>query len=158
MRLPLVRPLLALAVRVLVARHRAGVTLVCFNHEDHVLLLRHVFHPTAPWDLPGGWLERNEAPAECALRELQEETGLRARLGPVVRLAREKTPSHLGITYMGRLNGSLPQPVLSAEILEARWFEPDALPQRIRSATRQAIESAVRQLPAWQPMEQHSNV
>jgi 8-oxo-dGTP diphosphatase len=153
--MPLVRSIMALAVKVVVARHRAGVTLVCFNHEDHVLLLRHVFHPTAPWDLPGGWLERDEAPAECALRELQEETGLRARLGPVVRLTREKTPSHLGITYMGRLNGTTPAPVLSAEILEARWFDPDALPRRIRPATRLAVDSAVQQLPAWHQMEQH---
>lgn len=157
--LPLVRSVMALAVKVVVARHRAGVTLVCFNHEDQVLLLRHVFHPTMTWDLPGGWLERDESPAECALRELREETGLHAILGPVVSLTREKTPSHLGITYMGRLNGStLEQPVLSAEILEARWFEPAALPRRIRSATRLAVESAVKQLPAWQPMEQQSNV
>jgi ADP-ribose pyrophosphatase YjhB (NUDIX family) len=157
-RMPLMRPLLALAVKVLVARHRAGVTLVCFNHEDHVLLLRHVFHPIAPWDLPGGWLERDESPAECALRELREETGLQARLGPVVRLARERTPSHLGITYMGRLNGSMLEPVLSGEILEARWFAPEALPLKIRPATRQAIESAVMQLPTRHPMEQHTNV
>ncbi|MGD8805766.1 MAG: NUDIX hydrolase [Chloroflexota bacterium] len=156
--LPLVRVFLALAVKIMVARHRAGVTLVCFNQEDHVLLLRHVFHPSAPWDLPGGWLERDESPAECALRELWEETGLRAKLGPVVRLTREKTPSHLGITYVGRLNGSMPRPVLSGEILEARWFEPDALPQRLRPATRLAVESAVRHLPMWQPMEQQLNV
>jgi len=157
-RLPLVRTILALAVKLLVARHRAGVTLVCFNHEDHVLLLRHVFHPTAPWDLPGGWLERDEAPAECALRELHEETGLQAQLGPVVRLVREKKPSHLGITYLGRLDDSAPEPLLSAEILEARWFDPETLPGKIRPATRLAVSAAVSQLPAWQPMEQHSNV
>jgi ADP-ribose pyrophosphatase YjhB (NUDIX family) len=145
-RLPVARSLLALAVKLLVARHRAGVTLVCFNHEDQLLLLRHVYHPSTPWDLPGGWLERGESPDECALRELKEETGLAADLGPVVRLTREKTPSHIGITYMGRVEGSVLEPVLSSEILEARWYAADALPRKLRPATRLAVESAVEQL------------
>ena len=36
--------------------------------------------PPAPrtWALPGGWLEKKEAFDACALRELEEETGLRA--------------------------------------------------------------------------------
>jgi ADP-ribose pyrophosphatase YjhB (NUDIX family) len=157
-RLPVVRSVLALAVKAVVARHRVGVTLVCFNREDDVLLLRHVFHPITPWDLPGGWLEQDESPAECALRELQEETGLSVTLGPMVRLTREMTPSHLGITFMGRLNEARPRPVLSSEILEARWFTADALPEKIRPGTRLAVESAVRQLPHWHRMEQHSHV
>lgn len=157
-RLPVIRSFLALAVKMVVSRHRAGVTLVCFNHEDKVLLLRHVFHPMTPWDLPGGWLERDEAPDECVLRELREETGLAADLGPVVRLTRESTPSHIGITYMGRVNELTPEPVLSSEILEARWFEPDGLPRRIRPTTRLAVQSAVAQLASWHLMEQQINV
>lgn len=153
MRLPLARNLLAFAVKLAVARHRAGVTLVCFNQSDQVLLLRHVFHPLTPWDLPGGWLERDESPADCVLRELREETGLTAQLGPVVRLTRETEPSHIVITYLGRLNGSAPKPVLSTEILEAHWFAPDELPKKIRPATRMAIESAVEQFPSWYSME-----
>ena len=158
MRLPLARSILALAVKAAVARHRAGVTLVCFDHEDRVLLLKHVFHPSTPWDLPGGWLERNESPSECVLRELKEETGLEANLGPVVRLTRESTPAHIGITYMARLNGSAGKPVLSSEILEAAWFAPDSMPTRIRPSTRLAVESAVRQLPSWMRLEQLSDV
>lgn len=158
MRLPLARHLLALAVKALVARHRAGVTVVCFNCEGQVLLLRHVFHPTSPWDLPGGWLECDESPAECVVRELKEETGLKAALGPVVRLTRESKPSHIGITYMAQLNGSATNAVLSSEILEARWFAPAELPSQTRPSTRLAIQSAVEQLSAWQPLERQANV
>jgi ADP-ribose pyrophosphatase YjhB (NUDIX family) len=157
-RLPVVRSLLALAVKLLVARHRAGVTLVCFNHEDHVLLLRHVYHPSSPWDLPGGWLERDESPDKCVLRELREETGLEADLGPVVRLTREKKPSHIGISYIGRVNRPAQGTVLSSEILEARWFSTDSLPQKLRPATHLAIASALEHLAASHPMEQHRNV
>nr|WP_277882933.1 NUDIX hydrolase [Paracoccus salsus] len=38
--------------------------------------LGHIPFP-AYWDLPGGGREGGEAPVECALRELQEEFGLR---------------------------------------------------------------------------------
>jgi ADP-ribose pyrophosphatase YjhB (NUDIX family) len=157
-RLPPVRTALALAVKVLVARHRTGVTVVCFNHAKQVLLLRHVFHPATPWDLPGGWLERDESPAECVLRELREETGLKAELGPVIRLSREEQPAHISITYLARLNGSMAATTLSSEILESRWFAPDKLPEKIRASTRLAVELAVSQLPQWNPLERVSDV
>ena len=157
-RQPVVRSLMALAVRVVVARHRAGVTVVCFDGENRILMLRHVFHPVTPWDLPGGWLERDESPEDGVLRELREETGLIAELGPVVRLTRETTPSHLVITYMARLNGNAQETVLSSEILEARWFAADELPPKVRPSTRLAIETAVEKLPGWSMMEQVSDV
>lgn len=34
------------------------------------------------WSLPKGKAERDESDEECALREVEEETGLRCRLGP----------------------------------------------------------------------------
>ena len=42
--------------------------------QGQVLLVEHVFHPYAPWGLPGGWIDRNESPSQTAvIRELQEE-------------------------------------------------------------------------------------
>lgn len=158
MRLPLARKLLAFAVKVVVTRHRAGVTLVCFNHNDQILLLRHVYHPESPWDLPGGWLERDESPADCVLRELREETGFTAELGPVLTLTREDRPSHLAITYLARLNGSSGEPELSSEILEAGWFAPDELPEKMRLSSRLAVQSAVSRLPDWNTLERAVHV
>lgn len=37
------------------------------------------------WELPGGRLEIGETPEECVAREIEEETGLRVRVGPVIR-------------------------------------------------------------------------
>ena len=56
----------------------AGVILA----RDHKLLLvRRKFEPRAgAWCLPAGFLEYGESPARCAVRELREETGIRARL------------------------------------------------------------------------------
>lgn len=140
------------------ARHRTGVTLVCFDGEDRILMLKHVFHPTSPWDLPGGWLERDESPADCALRELHEETGLMAELGPVVHVARDLDPAHITITYVARLSAPDAPPELSGEILEARWFAHTELPVPMRPSTRQAILAAAAKLPEMRTMEQVADV
>lgn len=36
------------------------------------------------WTLPGGGFEKSESPEEAAVREIEEETGLRATLGPLL--------------------------------------------------------------------------
>jgi len=132
--------LLAWSVQLAVPRQRIGVALVALDDAERVFLLRHVFHPYSPWGLPGGWLGRNEAPATAVLRELQEETGLRARLGPPVSVVYGETPPHVGIAYLGRIQaGDLR---LSAEILEAGWFAMARLPA-VSPDTQQAIKAAV---------------
>jgi ADP-ribose pyrophosphatase YjhB (NUDIX family) len=140
-RLPIGRQLLAGAVRLIVPRHRVGVALVVFDAEDRVLMLRHVFHPTTPWGVPGGWLDRREDPAACALRELGEETGLAARLGAAVFLSFEAVPPHVAVAYAADV---IPGPLkLSAEILEAGWFPPDDLPGPLLPFVQAAIDAAV---------------
>ena len=36
------------------------------------------------WELPGGKLEPGESPEGCVVREIEEELGLRVRIGPVL--------------------------------------------------------------------------
>ena len=50
-----------------------------------VLLIKRRFEPLAGrWSLPGGTLELGETLHEGLARELREETGLEAEIGPVV--------------------------------------------------------------------------
>ena len=47
--------------------------------DDHVLLMKRNKEPNLGlWVAPGGKIEKDEAPYDCAVRELREETGLRA--------------------------------------------------------------------------------
>jgi len=139
--IPLVHRLMLWGIYLTVPRQRIGVAIVAIDDKERVLMLRHVFHPYAPWGLPGGWLNRNEAPAEAVLRELKEETGLTAVLGPIVQVLREPRPGHIGIAYLARI---LPGPVtLSPEIMEARWFAADELPAPLLPFIRGAINSGL---------------
>jgi ADP-ribose pyrophosphatase YjhB (NUDIX family) len=128
-------------IKVVVPQKRIGVAIVLLDETEQVLLLHHVFHPFAPWGVPGGWLGRNEAPAAGGLRELREETGLTAVLGPVISVEYETKPNHIEIAYLAWVeSGTLS---LSAEIIEAKWFPVDQLPDGMLPFVRTAIETAV---------------
>jgi len=53
-----------------------------------VHMVRHVEPTRSYWTLPGGGLESGESPADAAVREMLEETGIRVR---IVRLIIEHT-------------------------------------------------------------------
>ncbi|RDD71433.1 NUDIX hydrolase [Paracoccus versutus] len=69
----------------------------------------------AHWDLPGGGAEPGETPVECALRELDEEFGLRL---PEGRLAGQAFPSVLD---PGRLSWLFRGTITAAEIAAIRF-------------------------------------
>jgi ADP-ribose pyrophosphatase YjhB (NUDIX family) len=151
MRLSIFNFLMAWAIQMIVPRQRIGVSLVALDEEERIFMLRHVFHPTVPWGLPGGWLKRNEAPEVGILRELREETGLTAVLGPVVHIEFGKRPSHIGIAYLATLHpGSLK---LSSEILEAQWFTMKDLPQPQYPFINKAIQAAIQMRRLMQQQE-----
>ena len=139
--------LLALAVRFGVARHRVGVALVTFDDNGRVLLLRHVLHSACPWGLPGGWLNRNESPADGLERELHEEIGLEVVLGQTLLIDHGRYPPHIIIIYLGSLRPGVPR--LNHEIHEAKWFAPDELPNPLSPFAKKAIKSG---LTLWKSM------
>lgn len=133
--------LVAWGVRLTIPRQRVGVALVTFNENEEILLLRHVFHTANPWGLPGGWLGPNESPAQGLIRELREETGRALFVGPPVHATHESPPSHIVLAYLGWLQ---PGPMrLNAEIIEARWFPVDRLPQPLWPFTNEAIAAGL---------------
>jgi ADP-ribose pyrophosphatase YjhB (NUDIX family) len=144
---PLHRALMPLAHKL---RHRwrrwskrpiAGVSAVIVNGAGEVLLLRHSYGPDV-WALPGGGMKPGEDPAACVRRELREELAL--ELGEVASLGTlEETLSgapHTAHLFAARTDAE-PRPD-RREVVEARFFAADALPERLGDVTR-------RRLAAW---------
>ena len=58
------------------------VLIAVFNSDDEVLLLKRKSDVHCPdvWSFPGGKIEADEMPLSAAVRELQEETGIKGKL------------------------------------------------------------------------------
>jgi ADP-ribose pyrophosphatase len=63
-----------------IVEHPGAVTVLAFLNNDTVLMVRQYRRAADKvlLELPAGTLNNNETPEECALRELEEETGYRA--------------------------------------------------------------------------------
>lgn len=120
------------------AKFTAGVVGVVFNAQGQVLLVEHVFHPYAPWGLPGGWVDRRESPFETVSRELQEELQLTVNVGELL-LAEVDFGDHLDFAYLCEAKDEVGR--LSSELLDYAWYDVDALPKLQRFHYR-AIQRA----------------
>jgi 8-oxo-dGTP diphosphatase len=122
----------------------AGVVGVVFNDQGQVLLVEHVFHPYAPWGLPGGWIDRNESPSHTAVRELKEELQLTVEVTSLL-LVEVDFGNHLDFAYLCNAISSVG--ILSSELLAYAWYDTGALPKLHRfhyKAIRSALEVRAR--------------
>jgi len=67
-------------VRREVIEHRGAAAMLAFDEDGKVILVKqHRFPHGYVLEIPAGTLEKKEDPIKCAFRELEEETGYRAR-------------------------------------------------------------------------------
>jgi ADP-ribose pyrophosphatase len=133
------------AVTELEVMHHPGAACVApANDAGEVLLIRQYRHAVGQeiWELPAGLLQGGEVPAECAARELAEETGLTAGrllgLGAIL-----PTPGYSD----ERIHLFLAQDLQAGEqaheadevIVEQRWVP---WPEALAMVARGAIEDA----------------
>ena len=60
--------------------HRGAAAMLAFDENNKVILVKqHRFPHGYVLEIPAGTLEKNEEPMKCAFRELQEETGYKAK-------------------------------------------------------------------------------
>lgn len=109
---------------------RTLATLAYATDGSRVLLHRRVKAPNLGlWVAPGGKLEADESPAECARREFREETGLEAESLELRGIMTEVSPraDYQWLTFIfltDRYSGTLAPP---PGIGEFRWTEISAV-------------------------------
>jgi ADP-ribose pyrophosphatase YjhB (NUDIX family) len=140
-RFPWLYPLLVRLVKLVAARFTVGVNGVVFNSQGEILLLKHVFRGRYPWGLPGGWVRRREQPRDALQREMLEEIGLPIRVVAAVRVELNAPLGHLDTSFLCEAAGDVDH--LSSEILDWRWFPPDALPPDVKPLELETIDCAL---------------
>jgi ADP-ribose pyrophosphatase YjhB (NUDIX family) len=101
---------------------------------DRVLLVKRGIEPfKGYWDIPGGFLESGEHPADGAVREMREETGLLVEpvevLGIFMDVYGQDEWATLNVCYLAKVTGGTAQAGSDATGLE--WFPVEELPADI---------------------------
>lgn len=120
----------------------AGVSVLITNQAGDLLLLRHSYGPPV-WALPGGGMKAGEDPLLCAKREVFEELGIELDTLDALGVLEEQLSGspHSAHLFLA-VSEEEPKPD-QREIIEARFFALDALPENLGVTT-------ARRIKAWQ--------
>lgn len=100
-----------------------------------ILLIKRGHPPyEGKWALPGGFMDMNETPEQAAIRELEEETGVKVKSLKQFRTygAIDRDPRHRTIStvYFAILDDNLGINTKAGDdATEAEWFSLDDLPE-----------------------------
>ncbi|MFF5388216.1 NUDIX domain-containing protein [Streptomyces sp. NPDC013012] len=131
-----------------------GVSAVVFDDRGRVLLGRR--SDNGRWAIIGGIVEPGEQPADCAVREVYEETAMRCEAERIVIVETLRKPvvypngdqcQFMDVTFRCRAVGGEAR-VNDEESTEVGWFDLDDLPEMKRFSLLR-IEKALADEPTW---------
>ena len=131
------------------ASPRIGVAAIVVR-DGHVLVGRRLSgsHGHNRWQFPGGHLEWGESIADCALREVAEETGLEAVVtgyGPFTNDVFVAEGKHyVTLFVLASAPEGLPQVMEPEKCAEWRWCAWDALPSPLFLSIQHLLELGYR--------------
>jgi 8-oxo-dGTP diphosphatase len=120
------------------AKFICGITGVIRDEHGRVLLLRHRLWPESrQWGFPTGYANKGERHEDTIIREVREETGLTVKPGKLL-MVRSGYKYRIEVYYDATLTSGLDSLTLdSREILEARLFRLDELPESMPDSHRE---------------------
>jgi ADP-ribose pyrophosphatase YjhB (NUDIX family) len=103
------------------------VACVILELEGKILLLRRAIDPQKGlWVMPGGYVDRGEVVAQAAMRETEEECGLKTALEGLVGVYSYPGKTEVIVVYKGRRIGG--EPAAGDETSEVGLFPPGQIP------------------------------
>ena len=117
-------------VRTVSPSFTVGAMCIIERDDGALLLVRHSYRKR--WGVPGGLLRKGEQAEDGARREVHEEVGLMIELVGEPAVVVDPHPQRVDVVFRCRpALGADPEAIepRSPEIVEARWFRPDALPE-----------------------------
>jgi ADP-ribose pyrophosphatase YjhB (NUDIX family) len=117
---------------------KVAIGAVVGNDQGEILLIQR--SDSGHWLYPTGWADIGYSPAEVAVKEVEEETGIECEAVQILgvldgmRLGFTTVPLYSIVFHCRAIGGSLkPHPL---EVTDAGWFTEDALPTPIVSVDR----------------------
>lgn len=116
---------------------RPAVTADCVvitkEAEPKVLLIQRGADPyKGCWAFPGGFMNMDETTEQCAIRELEEETGLKVstvrQIGAYSKVDRDPRGRTITVAYLAIIDKSA-QVTGQDDAAKAEWFPLSALPE-----------------------------
>lgn len=122
-------------VTLIAKQPKIGVGVLVVQNGQLLLGERINSHGSGTWSPPGGHLEFGESPADCAARELREETGLIATEivpGPWTNDFFESEDKHyISVFMFVKAFKGVPEVTEPEKCSRWRWFDFDALPESL---------------------------
>ena len=148
-------------------RPAAGIMLL--NREGRVFVAQRLDSSLEAWQMPQGGLDEGEDPAEGALRELEEETGIRRDLVEILarapaELLYDLPDDLLGKIWKGRFRGQVQHWFLARflgrdadvnietaepEFRAWKWAEPSELPAMIVPFKKKLYQDVLEAFGDW---------
>jgi 8-oxo-dGTP diphosphatase len=100
---------------------RGGEVLICQRRPDQPMALQ--------WEFPGGKIEAGESPEEALARELNEELGIRATVGPRVAHIRHNYRHGGAVDLQFFVVHEFTQELENRIFTQFRWVKLEDLPQ-----------------------------
>ena len=117
-----------------------GCNVIVLNPDGEVLLVRHSYHSTGLWMLPGGGIGKHENAVQAAIREVAEETGCAVAEAREVAVETVRTSGARNDIHLVTATTVDTPAADGREIVAAEFFALNALPEPTAKAARRRIE------------------
>ena len=125
----------------------ADCIVITRENDSKVLLIQRSFEPfKGCWAFPGGFMNMDETTEQCAIRELEEETGLKVtevhQIGAYSKVDRDPRGRTVTVAYLVLIDAPV-EVSGQDDAAKAMWWPLSALPE-LAFDHKEIIEDAIR--------------